>query len=93
MSIVIQSGSKQYIVDYGQKLFVDRLDAKENENVNLTVVYSFGDTKSLATVTAKVIKHDKDPKIRVVKYKSKSNYHRQYGYRHYNTLIEILKPE
>lgn len=90
MSLVVQSGSRQYIVKPGQQFVVDRLTAEEGSVVDLNLVYSFGTSSGAKNVQAKVVKHQKGAKIRVVKFKSKSNYHRQYGYRHYETVLEIL---
>ena len=91
MPLVVKSGSRQYIVNYGQKIIVNKLEVKENDTLDLDVLYSFGDDKSVKKVTAKVIKHQKGVKIRVVKYKSKSNYHKQYGPRQSETVLEIIK--
>jgi large subunit ribosomal protein L21 len=91
MSFIVQSGSKQYVVDYGQQIIVDRLAAGEGETVELQLVHSFGDGKEPKKLQAKVVKHQRGPKIRVVKYKAKSNYHRQYGFRPEQTLLEIVK--
>ncbi|MBC7472009.1 MAG: bL21 family ribosomal protein [candidate division SR1 bacterium] len=91
MALVVKSGSRQYIVNYGQKIIVNKLDIPENENINLEVLYTFGDDKEVKSVAAKVIKHQKGVKLRVVKYKSKSNYHKQYGPRQSETILEIIK--
>lgn len=91
MALVVKSGSRQYIANYGQKIIVNKLDVAENETVNLEVLYTFGDDKAVKSVAAKVIKHQKGPKLRVVKYKSKSNYHKQYGPRQSETILEIVK--
>lgn len=94
MSYVIQSGSKQYIVDEGQQVIVDRIEGEENDTLELQVVYTFGGTPEVTTVTATILKQQRGEKIRVVKYKAKSDYHRQYGYRHSETLLLIgAKPK
>lgn len=90
MPFVIQSGSKQYTVTPGQKFVVDRLKNDLGEVVELPLVYSYGTTKGATSVQAKVLLHQKGKKIRVVKYKNKNNYHKQSGYRHYETILEIL---
>ena len=93
MPTIIQSGSKQYLVEPGQKIIVDRLDVAENSEIDLDVIYSFGgDNQNVdkKVLKARVLEHSKGKKIRVVKFKSKSNYHRQYGFRPYQTLLEII---
>lgn len=89
MSYVIETGSNQYIVDEGQEIIVDQLGAAEGDSIDLEVIYTFGGTPSVATVKATVVRHQRGEKIRVVKYKAKSNYHRQYGYRHSETVLLI----
>ena len=89
MPFIVKFGSKQYTVEPGQKFVVDRLNGKdEGEEFDLDVIHSYGDTLS-KNVKATVLAHQKGKKIRVVKYKSKSNYHKQYGYRHYETIIQV----
>jgi len=90
MSAVVQSGSKQYIVEYNQKFIVDRLEQLEGETFELDVLFSYGDQKGLKKLQVIVLKHQKGEKIRVVKYKSKSNYHKQYGFRPYQTILQVL---
>jgi ribosomal protein L21 len=91
MSVVITSGSKQYVVEPGQKIAVDHLKSNKVGDVfDMPVLFAFGNQAGKATVSVKVLSHDKDEKIRVVKYKAKSNYHRQYGFRALKTVLEIL---
>ena len=46
-----------------------------------------------AKVTAKVVEHGKGSKIRIFKYKAKSNYRRRQGHRQPYTMVEIEKIE
>jgi large subunit ribosomal protein L21 len=92
MSYIVESGSKQYIVELGQQIIVDRIQAEENQNVELKVVFSFNGSPEQKIISARVVKHQKGDKIRVVKFKSKSNYHRQYGFRAFETILEITDP-
>lgn len=92
MPFVIQSGSRQYIVNDGDQIIINSLkDKEEGDKVDLDLVLAFGDDKSVKAVQGKVVKQQKGKKLRVVKYKAKSNYHRQYGPRQAETVIEILK--
>ena len=88
MSLVVQSGSKQYVLELGQKFLVDRLDAEINSTIDLHLIHAYGTNDGLKAVKATVLNHLKGEKIRVVKFKSKSNYHRQYGHRTF--LTELL---
>jgi large subunit ribosomal protein L21 len=91
MPFVTKTGSKQYIVDEGQRFAVDYINnVKEGDVIELPVLFTFGGSKSSNSLSAKVVGHEKGEKIRVVKYKSKSNYHRQYGFRAQQTVLEVV---
>ncbi len=89
MPFVTHFGSKQYIVEENQQFAVDRLNYEVGEVFDLPLLYSFGDV-SAATPKAKVIAHVKGDKIRVVKFKSKSNYHKVKGFRPYLTILSVV---
>lgn len=91
MPFVTQFGSKQYIVDYNQKFAVDRItDIEEGDVIDVPVLISFGDSSKIQKIKAKVLSHTKGKKIRVVKFRSKSNYHRQYGFRACITILQVV---
>jgi large subunit ribosomal protein L21 len=90
MSYIVESGSKQYIVNPGQKFAVDRLNnVAVGDVIDMPVILAFGADKETKQLKVKVLEHTKGEKIRVVKFKSKSNYHRQYGFRPYLTVLEV----
>ncbi len=93
---VIESGGKQYNVEEGTSLLVDRLDAKEGDKVSLRPVLFRGDDvvaggKDLekVKVEAKVAEHLRGPKIKVFKYKAKKGYRRRAGHRSELTRLEV----
>ena len=94
MYAVISTGGKQYRVEEGQKLDVERL---EGDQVELTpVLVVDGDTVlasrsdlAHATVTAKIVGAAKGPKINAFTYKNKSNQRRRWGHRQHYATIEI----
>jgi large subunit ribosomal protein L21 len=89
--IIVESGTKQYLVSAGEKINVDRLAVEIDDIVELPVLFSFANASAVATtVKAKVIAHKKGEKLRIVKFRNKSNYHKQTGYRHFLTTLEIL---
>ena len=89
--IIVESGTKQYIVSAGQKINVDRLAVEVDGIVELPVLFTFATSSAVpTTVKAKVIEHKKGEKLRIVKFKNKSCYHKQNGYRHFLTTLEIL---
>ncbi len=98
MYAVIESGGKQYKVEKGTSLLVDRLDAKEGDKVALRAVM-FRDDEVIAApkelekvkVEAKVAEHLRGPKIKVFKYKAKKGYRRRAGHRSELTKLEVTE--
>src|SRR5215475_10968540 len=96
MYAVVETGGKQYKVEEGTSLLVDRLDAKEGDKVALRAVM-FRDTDVIAApkelekvkVEAKVAEHLRGPKIKVFKYKAKKGYRKRAGHRSELTKLEI----
>ena len=95
MYAVIQTGGKQYKVEEGQRLDVERLgDADE---VTLTPVLVVDGDSVLATpaqlsgasVTARVVGAARGPKITGFTYKNKSNERKRWGHRQHYATIEI----
>ncbi|HMI81959.1 MAG TPA: 50S ribosomal protein L21 [Solirubrobacterales bacterium] len=93
---VVETGGKQYKVEEGTSLLVDRLDAKEGDKVALRPVLFRGDDviaggKDLekVKVEAKVAEHLRGPKVKVFKYKAKKGYRRRAGHRSELTRLEV----
>ncbi len=92
---VIETGGKQYRVEKGSTLLVDRLSAKEGDKVDLRAV-AFRDKEMVlgkdlekVKVEAKVAGHERGPKIRVFKYRAKKGYRKRAGHRSELTRLEI----
>ncbi|HEX2707538.1 MAG TPA: 50S ribosomal protein L21 [Solirubrobacterales bacterium] len=98
MYAVVETGGKQYKVEQGTSLLVDRLDAKEGDKVALRAVM-FRDTDVIAApkelekvkVEATVAEHLRGPKIKVFKYKAKKGYRRRAGHRSELTKLEVTE--
>jgi len=97
---IIKTGGKQYKVAEGDVLFVEKLDAEEGASVTFEEVLAVSDGDNVkvgtplvegAKVTAKVEKNGKGKKIRVFKYKAKSNYRRRMGHRQPYTKVVVEK--
>jgi large subunit ribosomal protein L21 len=82
---IIRLGGKQYRVREGEYLVVDRV--KFDEGKTFTPDVLLGD--SGVTVTAKVLAHERGPKIRIGKYKRRTGYRRHNGFRAATSRIEI----
>jgi large subunit ribosomal protein L21 len=96
MYAVIATGGKQYKVETGQQLDVERLGVDEGEVdlrpvllVDGTTVLSTPGELGSASVKAKVLGEAKGPKIDGFLYKPKSNNRRRWGHRQHYTTIEI----
>ena len=93
---IISVGGKQYRVQEGEKLTVDRLKTEEGKTLNPDVLL-FGDDKKTelspksVTVTARVVGHVKGEKIRIGKYKKRTGYKRHTGFRASLTELQIEK--
>ena len=93
---IVKTGGKQYRVEEGQKLLVERLPADEGATVDLEpILFRSSDTvfdeKGLkkVKVQAKVLGHERGPKIRVFKFKPKRGYKRTTGHRQDLTRIDV----
>ncbi len=95
MYAVVKTGGKQYRVEQGQRLRVERVGEPEAE-VELTPVMVVdgdrvvaGADVSSAKVSAKVLDEGRGAKVRAFTYKNKSNQRRRWGHRQAYSTIEI----
>jgi large subunit ribosomal protein L21 len=97
MYAIVKTGGKQYRVEKGMTLLVERLRADEGATVQLEPVLVrssdvvFGDALGAATVSAKVVGHERGPKLRVFKFKPKRGYKKLAGHRQELTRLEITE--
>ena len=87
-------GGKQFRVQEGQRLLVDRLATDEGKTFTPQLLLLGGDgapdlSPSGVTVTARVVQHVKGDKIRIGKYRPKTGYRRHNGFRASLSQIEI----
>ncbi len=102
MYAVIETGGKQYRVQEGDILDVEKLPVEVDGSVELGRVLLVADGQQVrvgtptvpgARVLARVVKQDRRRKILVFKYKPKVNYRRRYGHRQPYTRLRIEKIE
>jgi len=97
MYAVIQTGGKQYRVEPGQKLRVERLPGNPGETVSFDqVLLVGGDSPKIgrpilsgASVSAEIVAHDRARKIIVFKLRRRKNYRRKQGHRQPYTELKI----
>lgn len=97
MKAIIKTGGKQYLVEEGSIIYVEKLDALEGKEVSFDEVLMLdGQVGSPlvkdAKVTGKVLKHGKNKKIRIFHYVNKQKSTRKHqGHRQPYTKVEITK--
>ncbi len=97
MYAIVKTGGKQYRVEQGQSLLVERLPAEEGASVSLrpllyvdgSTVLDAADELGEVSVEARVVGHERGPKLRVVKFKPKRGYKRRTGHRQELTRLEV----
>jgi len=96
---IIKTGGKQYKVEKGQIIKIEKLDLPLDKKVKFdTLMIASDDGKELKLgqpllkqkVEGKVVEQGKDKKVSVIKYKRKTRYLRNKGHRQPYTKVEIL---
>lgn len=98
MFAIIETGGKQYRVEEGLELFIEKLNVEAEAEVVFDKVLMVNEKIGTpyvdgAKVKATVVKNGKAKKIIVYKYKSKKNYHKKQGHRQPYTKVKITAIE
>ncbi len=99
---VIKTGGKQYLVKEGDKIAIEKVDAKEGKSASLKDILLVADTEGkeveVGTPTVKgknveatIEKQFRDKKVTAIKFKAKSRYRKKIGHRQEQTMIKIGK--
>jgi large subunit ribosomal protein L21 len=98
MYAIVKTGGKQYRVEEGKWLLVERLPEPVDASVSLRPLLVVdgsnvvdGEALAGASVTATVLAHERGPKLRVVKFKPKRGYKRRNGHRQELTRIMVSR--
>ena len=100
MFAIIETGGKQYKVNEGDVIFVEKLEAEAGTTIVFDKVLAVSTDEGFkagtptvdgATVSANVVKNGKAKKIYVMTYKSKKNEKRKIGHRQPYTKVQIEK--
>ena len=98
MYAIIETGGKQYKVENGDVLYIEKLDAAEESSVTFDKVVALHNDKDLktgapyikgASVDARVLKNGKGKKITVFTYRPKKGSKRKMGHRQPYTKVQI----
>lgn len=99
MFAVVKTGGKQYRVEKGSVIKVEKLEANVGENFKLSDVLMLGKDGKVtigtpfvanATVEAQVLSQIKDKKVLIFKKKRRHNYRRKKGHRQNLTILKII---
>jgi len=100
MYAVIETGGKQYRVQEGDTIFIEKLDGNQGDTVNFEKVLLLSDESDVkvgkpyvegATVNASILEQGKAKKIIVFKFKAKKDYRKKQGHRQPYTKVKIEK--
>lgn len=97
MYAVIKTGGKQYRVETGNKITVEKMEEEVGKSVTISEVLATSDGSSLKlgadigkiAVTAKVLEHKRDETKYKFKKNRRHNYRRKVGHRQHHTVLEI----
>lgn len=97
MFAIVETSGKQYRVEKGATITVDRMDAEEGAEITLDRVLLLADDGVKvgapivegASVTAKVVDHPRGEKVVAFKYRRRHRTRRRVGFRHSFTTLEI----
>lgn len=98
MKAVIETGGKQYYVEEGTEIYVEKLPAEVGATVKFDKVLMVNGVTGhpyleMATVTGEVLKHGKSKKTIIFKYNAKKKYRKKQGHRQPYTKIVIRSIE
>jgi len=98
MYAIIATGGKQYKVEEGDVIYIEKLGVEAGETVTFDEVLAVkgdelkvGEAVSGASVSATVVENGKGKKVIVYKYKRKTGYHKKNGHRQLYTKVKIEK--
>lgn len=98
MYAVIKTGGKQYRVEEGQTIRVEKLNADEGSTVELdeVLMVANGDDVKIGApyvenskVSANIVEHGRGDKVRIIKFNRRKHFRKQMGHRQAYTAIKI----
>lgn len=98
MYAVLKSGGKQYRVEKGQKIKLEKLSSDVGAVVKFDEILMIADGETVsvgspllsnANVEGKVLSHGRHKKIKIIKFKRRKQYMKKQGHRQYFTEVEV----
>ncbi len=92
---IIRTGGKQYRVQQGDRLKLEKIEAEVGQEIQLGDVLASGEGSQLRLtpaepVVARVLRHGRGPKIRIWKFKRRKGYEKRMGHRQDFTEVLVL---
>ena len=100
MFAIIETGGKQYKVQEGDIIYIERLEVAAGDAIKFdkVITVSDGDAVTLgapyiagAVVEGSIVKNGKGRKVRIFKYNAKKNYRKRQGHRQLYTKVQVSK--
>lgn len=94
MNAIIKTGGKQYNVEVGSEIYIEKIEGEASDKVTFDEVLLVGDkigtpTVAGAKVEGEIVKQGKGKKITIFKYKAKKDYRNKKGHRQNYTKVKI----
>ena len=98
MKAIIETGGKQYYVEPNREIYIEKLDVESGKEVvfdKVLMINGVAGKPYLTNVVVKgeVLKHGKQKKVIVFKFRQKNNYHKKQGHRQPYTKVRITSIE
>jgi large subunit ribosomal protein L21 len=99
MYAIIETGGKQYRVQPGDVISVEKLNAEAGDEIKFDKVLVMGEGADAevgtpyldAAITGKVVENGRGKKVIIYKYKAKKDYRKKQGHRQPYTMVEIIE--
>lgn len=100
MLAIIKTGGKQYKIEEGDKIKIEKIEGQEGDTVVFSEVLFLGDEKEAkigaplldgTKIEGKILSQEKDKKVWGIKHKPKKRYKVKFGHRQQITTVEITK--
>lgn len=100
MLAIIKTGGKQYKIEEGDKIKIEKIEGNEGDKIQFSEVLFLGDEKSVkigtpflsgSKVEGKILSQGKGDKVWGIKHKAKKRYKVKFGHRQEITEVEIVK--
>lgn len=98
MKAIIETGGKQYYIEEGSEIYVEKIDGEQGKEVNFDKVLMVNGVAghpyiSSVIVKGEILKQGKQKKIVIFKYRPKKNSHKKQGHRQPYTKVKITSIE